>query len=1179
MASLKVSIDAKGAKSGATDFAAAAKKVIDRSKKVVEALDTVGVRLSNLTQRLNANTRAFNNAFPEKPIERIIALANSLAAVSNQYDKASIAGANAVNVLHQVAVASNAASASMQTASAVTKLATTAMQGVSKAGAQAATSFRSVGTSISAFAGGLRKLTTAASSARNFLRGIFAGFVAGYGVRQALKTISEFDETITRVGVVAEATTEEFVRLERAARSFGEASRFGATGAAEGLLELAKAGFTTSEAITALPAVMAAAVNGHLSLGQAAEYSANLIRQFNLSATDTEKVVDVLVNTANRTTTDIQELASAMKFAGPVAANLGLDIETTAGVLGTMAQRGHVATVAGTNLRNIMLSLLDPSDKARAGIASLGLTVEELNPTTNALVDVFKRLSAANLDAEAASQIFQRRNVAAALVLSQNTAEMEKLIDQNRKFKGQSVENAKILDQTITGFWERTKAAVQEFILNQSYLGTALRSSLGAVRDFFLILSDSQDKIEGSAKAARLLGSSLEFAGYAIGIGLVTKVALAVAALGSLQAAAHGAGVAVSRMTAMLATHPYIAAAVAIGTVVAAMVSFSDSATDASDDAFELAANQQKLVEINKQLYESLGELKKAREEDDINKQLGAYRAQLKIVEDLQKTWAGAEEQRRAMVSAGKDGTEEMARANRALVLNTAEFANTLRSVGFPELATKYDLLAESAKKYAGVTLYVGQASQDLANVQSFLSTNIDKLNEKLQQGKKSRTPESYMTPEEIEARDKAREKIQELIEESKFEIEILNETAEAQEVLRKARELDEIQIDANIEGYDELRKSYIAYLEKLDYEKAVKQQTAQINEDYVAWLISEQEAREKANQALVDQTNELFEYMDALDDVRSSSEETSDAQKVAQTYTEAYNKALFLGEEAARNYAAQAALSKEITLANAAASKEAAQAEKDRIQAIDQSTKASVEATKQATRLVEDYEFELAVIRLSNEEREKAIALRQLERQAVDGQVEGLDLLKKRMGAALGELQAQEKIKRFSEQLSQAFAAPFEEFILGTMSAKEALQSMLVNIQQAIVREFVTNQIVRAFTSFLSGWMTGAGSTPYSSQTGVHDFARGGVVPMARGGYFTTGPEIKPMANGALSLRGEAGMEAVMPLKRDSQGRLGVSGAGGGTVIQNIYITTPDADSFRKSRSQIMQDIRRGAV
>lgn len=81
--------------------------------------------------------------------------------------------------------------------------------------------------------------------------------------------------------------------------------------------------------------------------------------------------------------------------------------------------------------------------------------------------------------------------------------------------------------------------------------------------------------------------------------------------------------------------------------------------------------------------------------------------------------------------------------------------------------------------------------------------------------------------------------------------------------------------------------------------------------------------------------------------------------------------------------------------------------------------------------------------------------------------------------------------------------------------------------------------------------------------------FASGRVMPFAKGGVVSQ-PVLFPM-RGATGLMGEAGPEAILPLARGPDGRLGVQAGGGGrpvTVIMNI--STPDVQGFQRSQSQI---------
>ncbi len=87
--------------------------------------------------------------------------------------------------------------------------------------------------------------------------------------------------------------------------------------------------------------------------------------------------------------------------------------------------------------------------------------------------------------------------------------------------------------------------------------------------------------------------------------------------------------------------------------------------------------------------------------------------------------------------------------------------------------------------------------------------------------------------------------------------------------------------------------------------------------------------------------------------------------------------------------------------------------------------------------------------------------------------------------------------------------------------------------------------------------------------------FTSGRVVPFATGGVVNS-PTYFPM-RGATGLMGEAGPEAIMPLSRGADGRLGVRSDGGGAPVHvTMNISTPDVGGFRKSQSQIAAEMGR---
>ncbi len=99
------------------------------------------------------------------------------------------------------------------------------------------------------------------------------------------------------------------------------------------------------------------------------------------------------------------------------------------------------------------------------------------------------------------------------------------------------------------------------------------------------------------------------------------------------------------------------------------------------------------------------------------------------------------------------------------------------------------------------------------------------------------------------------------------------------------------------------------------------------------------------------------------------------------------------------------------------------------------------------------------------------------------------------------------------------------------------------------------------------------SGIFPFANGAG---FAQGRVMPFARGGVVSQ-PTMFPMRGGR-GLMGEAGPEAIMPLARGADGRLGVqtSGAGARAVNVTVNVTTPDVKGFERSQSQIAAQMAR---
>nr|WP_226780995.1 phage tail tape measure protein [Oceaniglobus trochenteri] len=158
-------------------------------------------------------------------------------------------------------------------------------------------------------------------------------------------------------------------------------------------------------------------------------------------------------------------------------------------------------------------------------------------------------------------------------------------------------------------------------------------------------------------------------------------------------------------------------------------------------------------------------------------------------------------------------------------------------------------------------------------------------------------------------------------------------------------------------------------------------------------------------------------------------------------------------------------------------------------------------------------------------------------------------------------------EVNVLSGGISRGLRRSFDGLIFDGMKLSDALkgvaQSMVDAAYNAAIRP-VSNHLGGMLASGVEGLI--GGMMPFEKGG---TFAHGRVMPFARGGVVS-GPVAFPMRGGT-GLMGEAGPEAIMPLARGADGRLGVRAAGGGgpvTVVMNI--TTPDVQGFRRSQSQI---------
>lgn len=322
----------------------------------------------------------------------------------------------------------------------------------------------------------------------NAMRAAFTNLFGG-----GLESAVDFEAQLDRVQAKGSYTQEAMGELAAAARSIG--AQFGISGAeaAQGMEALAAAGLTAKDAIGALPSVLALASSEQISADAAAQKLTDSLSIMGLGFEQTSRMADVLAKGANITTSSASQLAEALSEAGGTARAAGMDLESTVAALDLLHKNGIKGSEAGTALKSILTSLLDPASKASTELTALGITSRDLG-------GVLEQLQAKGGAANAAILAFgTEAGPGLRALLTEGQTGLADYTTQLRDSGGaaeaaadQMSGNLKSAMASLNSAWESLKAALLEPLLEP--LARQAKSLSSAFQD--MLKSNSIQKVQ-----------------------------------------------------------------------------------------------------------------------------------------------------------------------------------------------------------------------------------------------------------------------------------------------------------------------------------------------------------------------------------------------------------------------------------------------------------------------------------------------------------------------------------------------------------------------------------------------------------------------------------------------------------------------------------------------------------
>ena len=421
-----------------------------------------------------------------------------------------------------------------------------------------------LGREIDQLRGKLRGLDGQVEKSGAGLRDQLIGVAATAGVGRITQGIiagaAEFDQAVRTAAAVAAGGSGDFAGTYRDLRKEIEGVAAAAAGTPTEVANLAtalsRAGFTAQETGQALRGIVTGAEATGITFEEMGSIAADTLRQFGINTSETARVVDVLVDSANSANQRVQDVGEAMKYAAPIAHSLGVTMEDTAATIALLAQSGIRGSDAGTALRTGLQRLQIAAGGADSEVANLTRGNQQL---TKAMAALGSQVLNANGKLRPMDQV---------------------ILGLKASMDGLSATDKAILSKALFG----TEAG-SKFIALMNQSSESIREMFGDLRDASGEGANTQKNMQGFAYTMKVLGGNIEIVTNAIGDAFIAVLnplagllngAISLTQswpqpLRDVAAAAAAAGIAVGGIVVSLAAFKALSIGAAISAAVAAL--------------------------------------------------------------------------------------------------------------------------------------------------------------------------------------------------------------------------------------------------------------------------------------------------------------------------------------------------------------------------------------------------------------------------------------------------------------------------------------------------------------------------------------------------------------------------------------------------------------------------------
>lgn len=341
-------------------------------------------------------------------------------------------------------------------------------------------------------------------------------------INDCVNVYAEFEDSMLQVAATMGITQEEiangsdaYEKLTNAAKEAGASTRYSASEAGEALNYLALAGYDADKAVETLPKVLNLAAAGGMELATTSDLVTDAMSALQMETGDLDTFIDQMAKTSQKSNTSVQQLGEAILVCAGTATSTGQELTTLNTSLGILADNGIKGAEGGTKLRNVMLSLSAPTDKAAAQLTSLGVSVYDAEGNMRQLDEIMADLNASLGDlsqderTNAINNIFNKTDLNAVnALLASTTGRFDELSVQIDDCAGAAADMAGTMEAGLAGTTRSFESAMEGMQIEVGSIFADFKQTL---------MSDSIEVIHNFTNNLREAGGDWGKIGEAIG--------------------------------------------------------------------------------------------------------------------------------------------------------------------------------------------------------------------------------------------------------------------------------------------------------------------------------------------------------------------------------------------------------------------------------------------------------------------------------------------------------------------------------------------------------------------------------------------------------------------------------------------------------------------------------------